>query len=200
MNLLKNIGKGILYIIGLPFFLIVLSVTAVAGLFMLIFMFFKSIILFFTGRSLDDDLPEDKKAKAIKNGKTINEQPQPQVVQNQPQQPYQSNGTQTNIEQIVFGPKPIENEEVSFETINEPISEPVIDKPIFEQIETESKEPVQETIIEAPKEKPVKEQPKKETKISKYVPKTGNSRFIEDTSLEEDEDSGVTITYGDDDE
>ena len=70
MTLLKNVGKGILYIIGLPFFLIVLLGTAVMGLFMLVFMFFKSIILFFTGRSLDDDLPEDIKVKEIKTGRS----------------------------------------------------------------------------------------------------------------------------------
>ena len=33
-------------------------------------MFFKSIILFFTGRSLDDDLPEDIKVKKIKSGRS----------------------------------------------------------------------------------------------------------------------------------
>ncbi|MFA6675363.1 MAG: hypothetical protein WCS49_00595 [Bacilli bacterium] len=38
---------------------------AIVGLIAFIFLFFKSIILFFCGRSLDIELPEDKKAKAI---------------------------------------------------------------------------------------------------------------------------------------
>ena len=63
MSVLKNVGKGILYIIGLPFFLLILVLTGVAGIFVLVYMFFKSIILFFTGRSLYEDLPEDKEAK-----------------------------------------------------------------------------------------------------------------------------------------
>ena len=65
MAILKAVGRGFLYIIGLPFFLIVLLGTAVAGLFMLVFMFVKSIFLFFTGRSLDDDLPEDIKTVKV---------------------------------------------------------------------------------------------------------------------------------------
>ncbi len=72
MSVLKNVGKGILYIIGLPFFLLILVLTGVAGIFVLIFMFFKSLILFFTGRSLDDELPEDKKARLIKENRDPN--------------------------------------------------------------------------------------------------------------------------------
>lgn len=64
-NFFKNFGKGILYLLVLPFTLVILSIYAVVGLFAFLFMGIKSIVLFFTGRSLYDDLPEDKKAKEI---------------------------------------------------------------------------------------------------------------------------------------
>jgi len=61
----KRFGKGILYVLFTPVFLLVLALFGVAGILMFIFLFFKSIFLFFSGRSLKDDLPEDKKAKEI---------------------------------------------------------------------------------------------------------------------------------------
>ncbi len=64
-NFFKSFGKGILYLLVLPFMLVILAIYAVVGLFVFIFMGIKSIILFFTGRSLYDDFPEDKKAKEI---------------------------------------------------------------------------------------------------------------------------------------
>lgn len=59
----KSFGKGILYLFVLPFLLIILALYGIAGLFGFVFLFFKSIVLFFTGRSLNDDLPEDIEAK-----------------------------------------------------------------------------------------------------------------------------------------
>ena len=66
-GLLKGFGKGILYLFTLPLLIVVLAFYSVIGLFSFLFMFFKSVVLFFTGRSLNDDLPEDKKAKEILN-------------------------------------------------------------------------------------------------------------------------------------
>ncbi|HNX16439.1 MAG TPA: hypothetical protein PKO28_03665 [Bacilli bacterium] len=64
-SIFKSFGKGLLYVLVLPFFLLVISGYAVAGMLAFIFLFFKSIILFFCGRSLNIELPEDKKAKQI---------------------------------------------------------------------------------------------------------------------------------------
>lgn len=64
-NFFKSFGKGILYLLVLPFLLVILAVYGVVGLFVFLFMAIKGLILFFTGRSLFDDLPEDKKAKEI---------------------------------------------------------------------------------------------------------------------------------------
>ena len=63
VNFLKNFGKGILYILVLPFLVVALAIYAVVGIFVFIFLAIKGLFLFFTGRSLYDDLPEDKEAK-----------------------------------------------------------------------------------------------------------------------------------------
>lgn len=72
LNFFKNFGKGILYVLVLPVLLVILVLYAVFALFGFIYLTIKGIILFFTGRSLFDDLPEDKKAKAIIKANTIN--------------------------------------------------------------------------------------------------------------------------------
>lgn len=64
-NFFKSFGKGVLYLLVLPFLLVILAIYAVVGLFVFIFEGIKAIFLFFSGRSLFDDLPEDKKAKEI---------------------------------------------------------------------------------------------------------------------------------------
>ena len=66
VSVLKFFGKGILYVLVCPFALLALLVVAIFGLFEFVFLFFKNLFLFFTGRSLFDDLEEDKKVKAIK--------------------------------------------------------------------------------------------------------------------------------------
>ena len=67
VNFFKSFGRGILYVLVLPIFLVVLALYAVVSLGIFFFMCIKWLILFFTGRSLFDDLPEDKQAKAILN-------------------------------------------------------------------------------------------------------------------------------------
>lgn len=63
LNFFKNFGRGILYILVLPLLLVALAVYAVVALFVFIFLAFKGLFLFFTGRSLYEDLPEDIEAK-----------------------------------------------------------------------------------------------------------------------------------------
>ena len=61
----KNIGKGALYVLALPLGLLAIALYAVFGVFVFFFQFVRLIILFFTGRNLRSDLPEDIKAKEI---------------------------------------------------------------------------------------------------------------------------------------
>ena len=63
INFFKNFGKGILYIFVLPFLAVALAGYAVVALFIFIYLAIKGLVLFFTGRSLYEDLPEDIEAK-----------------------------------------------------------------------------------------------------------------------------------------
>ena len=199
MGLLKTVGKGLLYIIGLPFFLLVLAAYAVFGLFLIVFMFFKSIVFFFTGRSLDDELPEDKKARERKEGKNPStaSSEEESVVQETNSEPATTT-YQSGIESAVFGPYVIPTAPVNSE--QEPVVEeesPLQEETVFEQpvFNQPAEEPVSQIDIS---ENPTPKKDSNET-IEHYVPQTDNSRFIEEEE-EEEEDSGVTITFGDDDE
>lgn len=63
VNFFKNFGKGVLYVLVTPFLIVGLVVYGVVALFVFIFLAIKGLVLFFTGRSLYEDLPEDKEAK-----------------------------------------------------------------------------------------------------------------------------------------
>ncbi len=79
LNIFKNFGKGILYVLVLPFLLVGLAIYGVVALFVFIYLAIKGLVLFFTGRSLYEDLPEDKEAKrriALANGGSIEEEKQ----------------------------------------------------------------------------------------------------------------------------
>ena len=69
VNLLKTFGKGILYVIGLPFFILALLLFAVIGFFAFIFQVVRSIIFFFTGQTFFPELPEDKELRLLKERK-----------------------------------------------------------------------------------------------------------------------------------
>ena len=63
-NFFKNIGKGVLYFFAFPGLLIAIAIYMVVGLFIFLFQLFKLVFLFFTGRNLFSDLPEDIELKA----------------------------------------------------------------------------------------------------------------------------------------
>ena len=64
-SVFKNIAKGALYVVGFPLGLIAIAGYAVFGVFVFFFQFIRLIILFFTGRNLRSDLPEDIQARKI---------------------------------------------------------------------------------------------------------------------------------------
>ena len=68
VSLLKTFGKGILYVIGFPFFLAALLLFGVIGLFAFLFQLIKSIIYFFTGQKFFPELPEDKQLRLMREG------------------------------------------------------------------------------------------------------------------------------------
>lgn len=66
IGLLKMFGKGILYVIGFPFFVLALLLFGVVGIFLFVFQLVKSIFYFFTGRKFFPELPEDKELRLLK--------------------------------------------------------------------------------------------------------------------------------------
>ena len=91
VDLLKAFGRGILYILCFPFFLVALALFAVIGLLAFLFQLIKSIIFFFTGQKFFPELPEDKELRLMREAEEAKNNPQPQP-QPQPQvnnQPYQ---------------------------------------------------------------------------------------------------------------
>lgn len=77
VSFFKNFGKGVLYVLVLPFLLVGMAIYAVVALFVFIFLAIKGLVLFFTGRSLYEDLPEDIEAKKrLAPAGTTNEQTQ----------------------------------------------------------------------------------------------------------------------------
>lgn len=63
----KSFGKGILYILTLPVVLVVLVLYASVGLIAFVFLMIKSVVLFFKGKTIFSELPEDVKAREILN-------------------------------------------------------------------------------------------------------------------------------------
>ena len=63
IDLLKAFGRGVLYVVLLPFFLAALVLFAVIGLGDFIFQIVRSIIYFFTGQKFFPELPEDRELR-----------------------------------------------------------------------------------------------------------------------------------------
>ena len=207
----KGFGKGILYLFVLPFLLVFLVFYGIYGLGVFLVMFVKSVILFFTGRSLDDDLPEDKKAKEILD---VNK-PKDVVVESQQAPAPQA----TNDPFIMYKPM-VDPTIAPDESYNpNPYDAPTVEEGLFgkkEEIKEEKPLP-EETIIE--EEIPQDIAPEYENKIEEPIsnPQTETNGFeeiitsgsddankyqprgIEDFSIdeveEEESDDGVGISF-----
>ncbi len=105
VSFFKSLGRGILYVIGLPFIIAYVAIYAVIAFFIIAFMFFKATILFFRGKSLFDDLEEDKKAKVILENIALKNQPITPaygMYGQTPQNVYQNNQPNYNVPQQNF--------------------------------------------------------------------------------------------------
>lgn len=200
INFFKNFGKGILYILVLPVLAIALAIYAVAALFIFIYLAFKGLILFFTGRSLYEDLPEDIEAKK-RLGINKEEKLEPAMA--------------TNIEQYVETP----NDDVSADPFYvpeylrqneeaEPESEFENEPEIEEQPSTPEKEETEDYndpfVGLDRQEEPEPEAPQEEPKIVDEdvisVQKTvQNDSILNISDIEDDEDeesdSGINIDF-----
>ena len=202
INFFKNFGKGILYILVLPVLAVALAIYAVAALFIFIYLAFKGLILFFTGRSLYEDFPEDVEAKK-RLGLNKEEKLEPAMA--------------TNIEQYVETPK----DDIS----TDPFYVPEYLRP-SEEVEQEpepefEEEPEVEAQPSAPEEEETEDYndpfmgldrqqeqepvaPQEETKIAEEdvisVQKTvQNDSILNISDIEDDEDeesdSGINIDF-----
>ena len=97
-NIFKTIGLGIGYFFFFPFIIVAIALYAVFGIIVFIFQFIKLIILFFTGRTLFSDLPEDTLLKAKLQPETAEaaKEEQTQAPQAQPEQPRQQESLSNN--------------------------------------------------------------------------------------------------------
>ena len=198
VNLLKTFGKGILYIIGFPFFLVALLLFGVVGLFLFVFQLIKSIFYFFTGQKFFPELPEDKELRLKKEAAYAANNPQNNVQQE----------PQPNDQSIIYPFVDQEPEEVPLPVIEDANEYPNIEDVCFNEPEPESEleddllqslarentkveEPVveqEETTLETAA--PVEEEPEEE--LEEYVPAGTN---YESDYEEESTEIGVDIDY-----
>ena len=212
VSLLKTFGKGILYVLGLPFFILALLLFGVAGIFAFLFQFFRSIIYFFTGQKFFPELQEDKELRLLKekanqpNEQTFEkeediimpyhepaeQEPAPQPIM---EEPVQEEPVINTVEEACFKPsfdmepeqEEVIEEEVHEETLNDSLDNEEDEDPFETNIPMGDEE---HTILETAEEKESEEDLVEE--LETYVPRSSN--YADDFD-EEDTDAGVDIKY-----
>ena len=201
VNLLKTFGKGILYIIGLPFFLVALLLFGVVGLFLFLFQLIKSVIYFFTGQKFFPELPEDKELRLKKEATSAMNNPQNDV-QPEPRQDNQSIIYPYIAQEPAPEPTPFMEEPDDQGTIEDACFNNVVPEPeeenVFESLvrEEPKEEPVEEPAPE-PEETTLEtstivEEKEPEEELEEYVPAGSN---YESDYEEENTEIGVDIDY-----
>ena len=202
VSFFKNFGKGVLYVLVLPFLLVGLAVYGVVAFFIFIFLAIKGLVLFFTGRSLYEDLPEDIEAKKRLAGTPTSE---PVKVTNEDISSALNNNVQeektVNTTDPFYVPEYLKPEQETVEEV-QPEIEP-------ETTITEEPNPVvEETPVEEQKEMVIEpsfinepDVPEEESAVQEdeiLLEKTEQkSNILEITDVEEDEEesSGVNIDF-----
>lgn len=193
VNLLKTFGKGILYVIGLPFFLVALVLFGAVGLIAFIVQLFVSIFYFFSGRKFFPDLPEDLELRALREGPRVsdNEEEEEPITQ-----PYTETYTMPQQEQpkfvYPFFEETPKQEEPIVEDIQENESESKPESPIEDEEEEAKPDPVlfnDDSSIEETIETTSEEE---EEELETYVPRSSSFSVNDDDTEEE---SGVDIKY-----
>lgn len=210
VGLLKTFGKGFLYVIGLPFFILALAIFAVIGVFLFIFQIVRSIIFFFTGQKFFPELEEDKKLRLMK------ERASGQFDEDEAKEENNEKESMDSSRDSIIFPYEEEDkveddiveEESSFDTIEKAcfdndqkdIIEDKDDEDVLERLVREEPVSKQETIDEpfepikeetletSEKEEPIEE----EEELEEYVPKS--TSYVADVD-DEDTSDGVLIDY-----
>ena len=197
VDLLKAFGRGILYILCFPFFLVALAIFAVIGLLAFIFQLIKSIFYFFTGQKFFPELPEDKELRLMKEAEEAKNNPQPQP------QPQVNNQSQSGL---LYEETYDEDDFLEEPTPETPLprQQTTIEEVVFEEEPVPEVAPIQAPVEETPApqpqvfldpfgedNKPVEE----EEELEVYRPKgTTDDTYSID---EDDTDSGVNINFDD---
>lgn len=225
VSLLKTFGRGILYVLGLPFFILALLIFAVIGLFAFLFQAIKSIIFFFTGQRFFPELPEDKELRLLKEKQNAPMEAEKDIItpyheikdMEEPSEDLMGNLTRENAPapEVVPTPTPTPApaasvEEAcfkpSFET--EPQKEePVIEEDIHEEVILndfiEDKQPeieeVHQTIVMGDEEHTIletaKEKESEEDLVEELETYVPRSSNYSAADEDEDIDTGVDIDY-----
>lgn len=190
VNLLKTFGKGILYIIGFPFFVVALLIFGVIGIFLFIFHLFKSIIYFFTGQKFFPELPEDKELRLKQEAAYAAAHPEETIIDQDPS--VQENNETPMIEQVAFSEEP----EFEKPIYQEPKYRPLYEEPTYNEPKVEETVPEQEpeTNLEpevkeeaASLEEATFEQEEKEEDVLSQLTRDEPEQSI-DTSIEQPEE------------
>ena len=205
VNLLKTFGKGILYIIGFPFFIVALLIFGVIGIFLFIFHLFKSIIFFFTGQKFFPELPEDKELRLKQEAAYAAAHPEETIIDQDPSLQENSDPVPPPmIEQVAFSEEPEYEKPIYQEPKYRPLyeeptyNEPKVEEPVPEQ-QPEQKEDIlsqltrdepEQSIDTSSEEKP--EEPEDE-ELEQYVPK--GSTYLDDIEEDDASTGGVDIDY-----
>ena len=190
VNLLKTFGKGILYIIGFPFFVVTLLIFGVIGIFLFIFHLFKSIIYFFTGQKFFPELPEDKELRLKQEAAYAAAHPEETIIDQDPSLQENSDPVPPPmIEQVAFSEEPEYEKPIYQEPKYRPLyeeptyNEPKVEEPVRKQEPEPNIEPEVEEQAPALEEASF-EQPKEEEDILSELTRDEPEHSI-DTSLEE---------------
>ena len=197
IGLLKAFGKGLLYVVGLPFFLLALLVFAVIGLFLFIYQIIRSVIYFFTGQKFFPELPEDRELRVRKEAANSATE-----IIDQPVEEHK------DIIMPLIEERPLvsEPEESSFETVEEACFKEATTEPEVEE-EPEEEDVLstlsrQEAIKDEVPEEEVVEEDNSFEEMEEETLKTSEEETpaFEDEELEEYIPKGSSITSDIDDE
>ena len=198
VSLLKTFGKGILYVIGLPFFLVALVLFGAAGLIAFVVQLFMSIIYFFSGRKFFPDLPEDLELRALREGPRADdneeEEEKEEPIAEAYAEPHTIPQPQTQFVYPFFEEKTPKDEAPIIEDVPKDEPKPDIEENEEPSVEEEAKpdsviinddSAIEETIETSSEEE-------EEEELETYVPRSSSFSVNDDDTEEE---SGVDIKY-----
>lgn len=204
IGLLKAFGKGLLYVVGLPFFLLALVLFAVIGLLLFIYQIIRSIIYFFTGQKFFPELPEDKELRlrkeAANSANEIIDQPVEEhhdiimpLIEEKPIVSKPEENSFETVEEACFKDTSIETDSSSEEPEQEDdiLSSLSREEAVIEETieEDNSFEEMEEEILKTAEEE---EATIEQEELEEYVPKSSS---ITSDIDEEDTNNGVNIDY-----